>query len=119
MSPSLTSAIASSDLKYASGDPTLAIPEDGPKGPPTFKDKYEEREYLKQRMAMGFRVLAHFGFCEGVAGHITLKDPVDPDCFWVNPFGAAVLCPLCVTFLLTVSFRSSFQVHQEGRSDPC
>ena len=26
----------------------------------------------------------------GVAGHITLRDPVDPTTFWVNPFGTAV-----------------------------
>lgn len=24
-----------------------------------------------------------------MAGHITLRDPVQPDCFWVNPFGRA------------------------------
>ena len=27
------------------------------------------------------------GFCEGVAGHITARDPEFPDTFWVNPFG--------------------------------
>jgi len=30
-----------------------------------------------------------YGFDEGVAGHITLRDPVDPTTFWVNPFGVA------------------------------
>ena len=29
------------------------------------------------------------GFDEGVAGPITLRDPVSPDTFWVNPFGVA------------------------------
>jgi len=24
---------------------------------------------------------------EGVAGHITVRDSLKPDCFWVNPFG--------------------------------
>ncbi|KAK5474384.1 hypothetical protein LTR55_009881 [Exophiala xenobiotica] len=28
-------------------------------------------------------------FDEGVAGHITLRDPVDPNTFWVNPFGVS------------------------------
>ncbi len=32
---------------------------------------------------------AFSGFDEGVAGHITLRDPVDPTTFWVNPFGVA------------------------------
>ena len=55
--------------------------------PPSFKDKREEREYLKGRLAAGFRILGERGLNEGVAGHITLRDPIEPDTFWVNPFG--------------------------------
>jgi len=55
--------------------------------PPKFTDKYEEREYLKGRLALAFRIFGKNGFDEGVAGHITLRDPVKPDHFWVNPFG--------------------------------
>jgi len=55
--------------------------------PPTFKTKLEEREYLKHRLAQAFRIFGHYGYDEGVAGHITVRDPVDPDTFWVNPFG--------------------------------
>lgn len=58
-------------------------------GPPTFTDKHEEREYLKGRLAAAFRIFGKHGFDEGVAGHITLRDPVDPTTFWVNPFGVA------------------------------
>lgn len=58
-------------------------------GPPKFADKYEEREYLKGRLAAAFRIFGKYGFDEGVAGHITLRDPVDPTTFWVNPFGMA------------------------------
>ncbi|KAI9761857.1 MAG: hypothetical protein M4579_000797 [Chaenotheca gracillima] len=58
-------------------------------GPPTFEDKYEEREYLKGRLAAAFRIFGKLGFDEGVAGHITLRDPVDPTTFWVNPFGVS------------------------------
>lgn len=36
-----------------------------------------------------FRIFGKFGFDEGVAGHITLRDPVDPATFWVNPFGVS------------------------------
>jgi len=57
--------------------------------PPKFTDKYEEREYLKGRLALAFRLFGKYGFDEGVAGHITLRDPVDPHTFWVNPFGLA------------------------------
>lgn len=58
-------------------------------GPPKFIDKYEERVYLKGRLALAFRLFGKYGFGEGVAGHITLRDPVWPDHFWVNPFGLA------------------------------
>lgn len=57
--------------------------------PPTFQDKYAERQYQKERLALAFRIFAKLGFDEGVAGHITLRDPVDPTSFWVNPFGVA------------------------------
>jgi ribulose-5-phosphate 4-epimerase/fuculose-1-phosphate aldolase len=54
---------------------------------PSFQTAEEERLHLKQRMAASFRLFSKFGFDEGVAGHITARDPVKPDHFWVNPFG--------------------------------
>lgn len=58
-------------------------------GPPKFADKHAERDYLKGRLAAAFRIFGKYGFDEGVAGHITMRDPVQPDTFWVNPFGVA------------------------------
>jgi ribulose-5-phosphate 4-epimerase/fuculose-1-phosphate aldolase len=55
--------------------------------PPTFKTAAEERLHRKQRLASAFRLFAKFGFSEGVAGHITARDPELEDHFWVNPFG--------------------------------
>ncbi|KAF9262752.1 class II aldolase/adducin domain-containing protein [Marasmius fiardii PR-910] len=55
--------------------------------PPTFSDKMEERAYLKYRLAQALRIFGKRGFDEGVAGHITVRDPISPNCFWVNPFG--------------------------------
>lgn len=55
--------------------------------PRKFTDKLEEREYLKGRLALAFRIFGRNGYDEGVAGHITLRDPVLPGHFWVNPFG--------------------------------
>lgn len=54
---------------------------------PTFESPADERLHLKQRLAAGFRLFGRFGFDEGVAGHITARDPERPDHFWVNPFG--------------------------------
>ncbi len=71
----------------SSGDPTLAHRHEEETRPPTFVDKYEERKFLKHRLALAFRVFAKNDLMEGIAGHITVRDPVDPTSFWVNPFG--------------------------------
>ncbi|GAA2751185.1 class II aldolase/adducin family protein [Kitasatospora cinereorecta] len=55
--------------------------------PPTFDSVEAERRYRKEQLAAGFRLFGRFGFSEGVAGHITVRDPEHPDRFWVNPFG--------------------------------
>ena len=41
----------------------------------------------QQRLAASFRLFGQFGFDEGLAGHITVRDPERPDHFWVNPLG--------------------------------
>ena len=56
-------------------------------GPPKLETKAEERLHRKQRLAATFRLFARFGFDEGVAGHVTARDPERLDHFWVNPFG--------------------------------
>ncbi|WP_371543270.1 class II aldolase/adducin family protein [Streptomyces sp. NBC_00554] len=57
--------------------------------PPENLSVEEERQVRKQELAAAFRVFARFGFSEGVAGHITARDPENPTAFWVNPFGMA------------------------------
>src|SRR3954468_13562025 len=54
--------------------------------PPTFESVEDERLHRKQRLAAAFRLFSRFGFDEGVAGHITARDPELLDHFWVNPF---------------------------------
>ncbi|KAK3069436.1 hypothetical protein LTR53_012219 [Teratosphaeriaceae sp. CCFEE 6253] len=65
--------------KYGTGFP----------GPPEFADKHEEREYLEGRLAAAFRIFGSRGFDEGVASHLTIRDPVSPDTMWINPFGTS------------------------------
>ena len=55
--------------------------------PPNFATPEEERRHRKQRLAAAFRLFSRYGFDEGVAGHITARDPERLDHFWVNPFG--------------------------------
>ncbi|MDQ1481676.1 MAG: hypothetical protein QOI44_2537, partial [Actinomycetota bacterium] len=54
---------------------------------PTFDSVEAERLHRKQRLAASFRLFGKFGFDEGIAGHITVRDPEHADRFWVNPFG--------------------------------
>ena len=56
-------------------------------GPPRFETVAEERRYRLCHLAGALRVFGRSGFGEGVAGHITVRDPEYPDHFWVNPFG--------------------------------
>jgi ribulose-5-phosphate 4-epimerase/fuculose-1-phosphate aldolase len=55
-------------------------------GVPTFENPADERQHRKERLAAAFRLFARFGYDEGVAGHITARDPEKLDHFWVNPF---------------------------------
>lgn len=54
---------------------------------PAFDTVEGERRHRLERLAASFRLFGRFGFDEGVAGHITVRDPEYDDRFWVNPFG--------------------------------
>lgn len=54
--------------------------------PATFEDFAQEREDRKRWMAAAFRVFARLGMAEGIAGHITVRDPEFADRLWVNPY---------------------------------
>src|SRR3954462_9890468 len=65
--------MAATDVKFPQAD---TGPTSGARGPTP-----------KQQLAAAFRLFGKFGFDEGVAGHITARDPEHSDMFWVNPFG--------------------------------
>ena len=69
--------------------------------PRTFASREEERLHLKQRLAAAFRLFAKFGYDEGVAGHITARDPIHRDTFWVNPF-TKDFSQICVSNLIRI-----------------
>jgi ribulose-5-phosphate 4-epimerase/fuculose-1-phosphate aldolase len=54
---------------------------------PEFERVEDERRHRKQRLAAALRLFGYFGFDEGLAGHITARDPELLDHFWVNPLG--------------------------------
>jgi hypothetical protein len=46
---------------------------------PTFAS---QRAWLLERMALAFRVFARKGYTDGMAGHISVRDPENPHTFW-------------------------------------
>jgi ribulose-5-phosphate 4-epimerase/fuculose-1-phosphate aldolase len=67
----------------------------------TFGNIQEERDDRKMRLASAFRVFAHLGFDEGVAGNIVVRDPEFTETFWLNPFGR-YFGNICVSDLIRV-----------------
>ncbi|MGH8160942.1 MAG: class II aldolase/adducin family protein [Gammaproteobacteria bacterium] len=64
----------------------------------------EERTHRKRQLAAAFRIFARHGFDEGIAGHITARDPERRDHFWVNPF-AVHFSKIKVSDLLLIDRR--------------
>ena len=54
--------------------------------PRIFETFDETRADRKLRLAVAFRLFARFGLAEGIAGHITVRDPEFADRFWVNRY---------------------------------
>ncbi|KAH7417085.1 class II aldolase/adducin N-terminal [Cadophora sp. MPI-SDFR-AT-0126] len=69
---------------------------------PQFESLEEERLYRKQHLAAAFRVFAERGFDEGVAGHISVRDPILTDHFWLNPLSQH-FSQICVSDLILVN----------------
>ena len=57
------------------------------RGIPTFSNAYDQRKWMKEHMAAAFRFFGKQGYNEGISGHISMRDPVLKDHFWINPFG--------------------------------
>jgi hypothetical protein len=85
-------------------------------GPPTFDDPYKEREYLKGRLALAFRIFAKFGFDEGVAGHITLRVGTGIPSAKVCTYQSIGSCG--TNFLLGEPIRCGMASTQSVRSHP-
>ncbi|KAG2031105.1 arad-like aldolase/epimerase [Suillus americanus] len=83
--------------------------------PPTFSDPFEHRAFLKFRLAQAYRIFAKYGYDEGVAGHITVRDPIRQDCYWVNPWGVhfKLIQP---ELLLLVDHEGNIQEKESGPS---
>ncbi|NUW42330.1 class II aldolase/adducin family protein [Nonomuraea rhodomycinica] len=67
--------------------PQKLPPEDLFLKPPVFTSLAEERRHRKERLAATMRIFGRLGYEEGLAGHVTVRDPETPDHYWVNPMG--------------------------------
>jgi ribulose-5-phosphate 4-epimerase/fuculose-1-phosphate aldolase len=76
----------------------------------------EERLHRRQRLAATLRAFADRGFDDGAGGHITARDPVLEDHFWINPLGRH-FGHLRVSDLLLVNHEGEV-VKGEGRVNP-
>lgn len=56
-------------------------------GIPTFVSFDNHRQWVKEHMAIAFRVFARKGYTEGMSGHISVRDPENIHLFWTNPLG--------------------------------
>lgn len=74
---------------------------------PVFTNVADERRHRLERLAGACRIFGRMGFADGLLGHLTVRDPEDPDLLWVNPLGVS-LRKLRVSDLI--------QVDHEGRT---
>ncbi|KAA1189145.1 class II aldolase/adducin family protein [Pseudohalioglobus sediminis] len=79
---------------------------------PSTENPEEIRADRKNKLAAALRVFGKFGFDEGVAGHITVRDPEQTDHFWVNPMGRSFK-QMRVSDLLLVNHKGEV-VHGAG-----
>jgi len=71
----IDAAVMNGDINMLLGDPLLS--------------PVQVREERKRKLTAAFRLFGKFGYDEGIAGHITVRDPEFEDHFWVNPMGVA------------------------------
>ena len=55
------------------------------RNPPIFESVKDDRRHRIERLTAACRIFGRAGFSEGLLGHITVRDPEDPDHFWANP----------------------------------
>jgi ribulose-5-phosphate 4-epimerase/fuculose-1-phosphate aldolase len=72
---------------HAQGDtPPRGEELDLPDLPESLGSLAAKRLHRKRQLAVTFRIFARYGYDEGIAGHVTARDPEFPNRFWVNPY---------------------------------
>ena len=69
------------DSLYRNQQKGLIYPEN-----PIFSSVEEERQHRKERLVASCRAFALEKFDYAFAGHLTVRDPENPELYWTNPF---------------------------------
>lgn len=77
-------ATAATAASYGTSSPPAGNAPEALHVVPTFTDKHAERAWAKKHMAAAFRTFARLGWADGASGHISLRDPVHPELFWIS-----------------------------------
>lgn len=75
---------------------------------------------MLEKMALAFRVFARLGYTDGMAGHISVRDPENPHTFWTvrnKQIAPELLVRLAYTFL--ESLGSALRPVEGKRHDSC
>lgn len=80
---------------------------------PTFARLEDERLYRKQHLAAAYRIFAERGFDEGVAGHISVRDPILTDHFCRCFISSSLILWCSLLFLCCLSLFCFFQTLQQ------
>ncbi len=84
--------------------------------PPLFERIDDERRHRKRTLAAAFRVFGKLGFDEGVMGHASVRDPENPEHFWINRF-AVPFSRIRVGDLVRVDYQGN-RIEGEGYLHP-
>lgn len=83
-------------------------------------DEYDSPEHARaqarRKLAAAFRIFAKLGFEQGVMGHVSVRDPIEPDTLWMNSF-AQSFNSITTDDLLRVDFQANI-VEGEGFVHP-
>lgn len=83
-------------------------------GLPKFNTPLENRAWQLEHMVGAFRIFARHDFAEGMAGHMSVRDPIVPNAFWINPLGVH-FGMLTVEDMILVDLDGKILVDSKGR----
>lgn len=66
----------------------MVVTDESTAGPPALAgaEAEAERDRRKRRLVEAYRLFGRLGFSEGTAGHLTVRDPENPEHFWAAPY---------------------------------